>query len=265
MTDHKTRIIEALQDGGALSLAELATATGLRHKDVREVLTTSNGSFHSELRTTDTDTDTSKRLRVFWLSDALALAAENELLLLGESATADELRGLRKSKLRKVAETFGVTGLRVKSTLAQMTDAIMALREDHSCACGEPVDAAGDVCTVCEEASQETFQARPLAASTGTGTGSLRKPNVELTLDAATLEAAEILAEDAKSARAAQRELAKLLAETHDGFIAVETLRTLLRRFGRLNKANFTVNMKKDEALFERVESEGKLAGWRLK
>ena len=203
----------------------------------------------------------SRRKRVYRATDAYLLREEGVLLTQAESASEADLTDMTRARLRAAALAFDVPSIKVKDTKAKLVASILAHRANlfAACACGEPVDNAGDVCEPCSDAATSAPRTRSPRSNRGTGTGTVRKPDVTLdaTLDVAALA---VIAHEARSSRAAQRELAKAVAV--DGFVGAEVLRTLLRKFGRLSAPNFTLNMKKDG--FTAVREGRKILGWTL-
>jgi hypothetical protein len=265
-TNLETRIIDALRPH-ALTLSALAGALRLRLKDVREHVSAleARGVIATRLEAGESG----RRARVFALSGRFLLIEEGECALLAESAPREALVALTRPALRIALEAgFGIK-LPKKTKKGALIERIFAEREGTFATCrecqDEPVDVAGAVCAICEEASA------PVVTAEAPRTRAPRRPDADLDLSAEVLDEVTTLALSQTragrvSARGAQRAIALWLGERHEGRVDLLILRTLCKRIGVLNAANFTINMKKDARLFERVENEaGKLTGWRLK
>ena len=271
LTKTDTLTIDILRDG-ALSLAGIAKGLRLLVRETKIVVAglEREGVVANRLD----DSGDGKRSRVFYLAEGFLLRERAELGLAAESADKDELEALTKAALRiALSEGFGLSLLK-KTKKAALVARILKAREALFAVCRvcgeEPVDFDGEVCGVCEapatvvdEEEQPTGPARSRAP---------RRVDADLS-DLSDDDLAEVtsaaLAQTRAgkvSARGAQRAIALWLgARSAEGFVPLLILRTLCKRIGVLNSANFTINMKKDGALFARVESDGNLIGWSVK
>jgi hypothetical protein len=256
-------LIETLH-GVSLTLKELAVKAGVLVREVRSEVETLTAERIVETALVKREGD-SKRLRVVKLTDLVYARKEAELSIFGEDASETELHASTRDKLRlALSVAFGVTGLRKKTTKSEFVALILAKRAElfPTCSCGEPVSVAGEVCSVCAETKSRSKR------SSGSGlvikvTRKARRPDVALDLtDDELAQAGELIATE-KSARGAQRALGTWLASRDpSGLIDKEVLRTLLRKFGKLSAANFTINAKKDK--WTKVFADGVFVGWTL-
>ena len=206
-----------------------------------------------------------RRVRIFTVTDGYRLRCENTLHMVAESGSDDALSALSAATLYQAATIFGCSTLRKKDTKAKLISKIKAERERlgffvcRTSDCNEAVDSKGERCCVCEDATPKTRTTRRSSRRSAV-TGAVRKPDVVLDLSADLDTNITTVVAGTTSARGAQRTIAGLLADTNDGFIDAEVLRTILRKHGRLSAPNFTVNMKKDG--FVAVRDGRTLKGW---
>jgi hypothetical protein len=211
-----------------------------------------------------------KCVRVYRATDTARCAREAVLAVLAEQGSEEALREASRETLRAAAHAFGAT-FTTKTTRAGLVDAILAHRTTLGigvlCArCGEePVDSAGEVCTVCEEAEQAEPKAKVRQPKAERTEGDLRirvrRPDVALAFDDAERAAVEAIVRAAPTQWAAHNNAADWLASRSlERFCDSEVLRTILRTHGVLNKPNFTLYASKRG--WARVERDGALVGW---
>jgi hypothetical protein len=257
-----TAIIDTLR-GGAQSLSAIAVVLGMLVRDLRTpvALLERDGALETRL---DDREGREGRVRVFALSERFTLLEENRLSVIAQTGDQEVLDTLTVSELLCAADLVLPTRLKRKTRKPAIVAALLAAQCQLCETCGEePVERSGQVCTVCEEAKGPAPTTPVQRRSTSSRRSRVaRCPSVDLhdagLTDAAITDAA-LIADSARSDRAAQRDLADWLIAAN-GIARVEVLRTLLREVGRLSAPNFTVNMKKDA--FPRVERDGKLIGW---
>lgn len=273
MTTTTTTILDALLSAEAgLTLSGLAEVTGLPCAELRAAL---DGLGATQVSSALIEREAGKpKVRVFAATDAARCAREAVLHILAEQGTEEALRAETRETLRAAALAFEVPGVKVKAT----KDALVALILAHRATVGvgllcsrcgeEPVDATGEVCTVCEEAAtpakaERTPRTRKPKVERAPGDLRIRirRPDVALAFSDAERAAVEAIVKGAPSQRAAQRDAGLWLADrSAERLIDAEVLRTILRTHGVLNVANFTINAKKDG--WTRVERDGALVGW---
>ena len=269
LTEALIETLRATPEG--LSLGELATALGTLLREVRAEVSSLEqaGSLSSSLVERE---GRSAKIRAFALSERFLLLEESAEQVLAETGTEAELSALTVTQLLRVADLSLGERLPRKARKGAVVAAILAAQTPLCAVCAdEPVDCADEVCTVCAEAAvlaaNPVKPAKSVADRVVVRRRRARRPSVDLgsALSAEAVAEAVAVAHSARSARAAQREVAEWLAARNNGLIEAELLRTLLRESGRLSAANFTINMKKDG--FERVLEGGelvqRLVGWR--
>jgi len=257
-------ITETLRDG-ALTLSDLAAKLGVLVRDLRTPVAFLERDGALENRLEDREGRTSK-VRVFALSERFTIRENNDLRVLAEEGSPEALEALTVASLLHAADLVLPEDARLARKLrkAEIIEAILGFRSPLCSECGsEPVDEAGEVCCPCQEAKDAPA---PRAARVGriVVKRRSRRPSVDLGahgLEDAALTEAKRIADTARSARAAQRDLALwLIARNETGVVRAEVLRTLLREVGRLSAPNFTINMKKDS--FVTVLDGVRIVGW---
>lgn len=255
-TNLTTDIVNTLRDG-ALTLTEIAGKLGVLVRDVRTPVAVleRDGALTTSLVKRE---GASSRTRVFALSERFLLQEQARLVVLAETGTEADLDALTVTELFIAADALLPTRLLRKTRKAEIISALIDAQCPMCSKCGdEPVDARGDVCTFCVEATQpkpklatEPRQRKP------------RKPSVDIShLAPEVVAEAERIAQEAQSMWKAQRAIARLIADD-ENFVQAEVLRTLLRKFQVLSKPNFTLYMSKDGLTPTR---EGrKILGWFL-
>lgn len=256
-------IVETLREG-ALTLSEIASKLGLLVREVRTPVAVLERDGSLATRLEDREGRSSK-VRVFALSARFTISENNALRILAEEGTDEELEAATVASLLRAADLVLPEGDRLprKSRKAEIIEAIKGFRSPLCPKCGEePVDRVDEVCGVCEDAAAPKPR-RSKRAVRIVVRRRARRPSVDLSehFDAETLAKAKAIADAARSARAAQRDLALwLIGFSEDGVAKAEVLRTLLRETGRLSAPNFTVNMKKDA--FPVVKDGVRIVGW---
>ncbi len=250
--------VASLPDVVGLSLSELVVKTGLKSADIRPVLD-GTPTIHCKRK---------GRARLYSVSETYLLRRESELHILAETGSDEALNAATNASLYEAASLFGCS-MRKKDTKAKLIANIKARRETLGyfyCVtedCDEAVDAKGELCGACEDKAPKR---RKPAAHRLRSSSSRKstKPDVELALSAEMNEAIAKVVAEAPSNRAAQRDIANLLADASpDNFIDAEILRTILRQVDCLSGPNFTMNMKKDG--FEAVREGRTVLGWKGK
>jgi hypothetical protein len=271
-------ILDALlasEDG--LTLAELAQATGLPCGTLRLAIDALGLRVESALSRPvvegpGDDSGLGRSVRVYRVADVVRCAREADLVVLAEQADEETLRETPRETLRAACTAIDLRTRR-KDTREALISAILAHRAAihvYCVRCGdEPVDVAGAVCTVCDEAAQEAptpraprKPAEPTPAAPDLRVR-VRRPDVALALTSDERDAVEAVVRAAPSQRAAQRDAGHWLADrSAERFCDAEVLRTILRTHGVLNVANFTINAKKEG--WARVEADNALKGWTI-
>ena len=254
-----TRVRDALAGADKpLTSSGLARLIDARIGDVKPALSALGSDVASALR----KSASGRSVRVYRLSDRARIRQAARIELLAQGGSEPALRGSTRQELRTMVRCLGGS-CRQKEHHAVLVGIILKLRAAlfPACPCGEPVEQAGRRCEPCIIAAEAVTPAAAAVTPIRVRAG-VRKPDVVLGLDEAELAVAAEVVGAQVSARAKQRALACFLARRNeDGFISAEVLRTLLRLHRALNKANFTVNMRKDG--FEQVRDGGKLRGWK--
>jgi hypothetical protein len=269
LTKPAATLIDALR-AGPTSLADIAKSLRILVREARLHVAELEhaGVLANRLDAIDGGT---KRARLYFLSPRFLMRERGELAMAAESAPRATLEGYTKATLHiALDEGFGVAMLK-KTKKGDLIERILSERAALFPICPrcaeEPVDHAGQVCEVCA-----TPKAKPRGISITIRKRAPRRPSVDLSLIMSPADIAEVTALALSqtrggkvSQRGAQRATAIWLANRNDGFIDHATLRTLVKNIGVFNSPNFTLNMSKDHKLFDRVTTDGDIAGWTLK